>query len=64
MTSGPYLLPIRVLKFEDLFYYLMIHLKYCWMSGEQCRPSPDGAFCEILLCMLEKHLYYCVFLDR
>ena len=29
------------------FHYLIICLNYCWMSGKQCRPWADIAFCGI-----------------
>ena len=27
---------------KSLFYYLLMHLKQCWMSGKQCRPWSDA----------------------
>ena len=33
--------------YKSLFHYLLMCLKFWWMSGKQCRPGSDGPYCGV-----------------
>ena len=46
VAGHPNSLPCFVQIFEQSVY-LCMYLKYCWMSGKQCRPRSDAATCGV-----------------